>query len=633
MLSLMLFFLLISALCLTGAVERDRKYEEMLPLSCSALVLSLYVTALLGLRRLGISVVICLSFLSALHALLQLLRKKRSWKAALGNFFTPGFFLYLLAFFYLAVLNYGRLCYEFDALSHWGDVVKAMVQTGALSTSPLTHSTFQSYLPGVSLFQYLSEEMNVLLGGGFAEWRLYHGFQVFVLAFLFPALKDLNFKKPWAWLCALALVLAPTFLFGGIYRFLYVDPVLGVLSASGLAAILLEKRRDGFYRARVLSNAAVLVLVKDAGLAFALIQVVLFLLAERMADGRAPLRWIREKWALCLAAAASLLLPWGLWKLSIRMNNAAVAFPGKVDLGQLLRILTFRDDSYRKTIRDLFLSGLIENASTASLLGNSLSYVLAFALILTAFLFISKRCIRRFPERAQLFRTLYWMTVLELILYMLGILIMYLFKFSEYEAMQLASMERYVAVPLLSVWLLTVLLAVGLIAEGGLDRNMLAALLLCTVLAGTPNTALQGLVNREVVGSSIAARQPITVLQEAFTARYQGAPAQIYFLSQEDTEYARFMAKFSLRPHTVSADLGWSLGEPFYEGDVWTRPCEPEALREELLAHYDFLMIHRMNEDFAERFGGLFEKPEDIGPDRIFAVNRESGLLELYAIA
>ena len=631
MLSLLIFFLMIGALPALCAVASDRKFEETLPLSCAGLALTLYLTALLGLRHMGIAVAICLCLLCLLYALRLLLQKKCSWRAAARRFFTPAFFLYLLLFGYLAVLNYGRMAWEFDALSHWADVVKAMVQTGRLSTDPLAHSTFQSYPPGLSLFQYLSEELEVLLGGEYADWRLYHAFQVFFLAFLLPFLRELDFRKIYAWLLAAAVLLAPTFLFANIYTFIYVDPVLGVVAASGLAMILLEKRRNGPYLcAYVALCAAMLVLIKDAGLAYAIVLAALYLVSQLGPDRQGFGQRLRErKWA-ALVSVAAVLLPWGSWKLNILMNNAAVAYPDKVPLTALLKVLLFQDQSYRKDVRDLFWTALLENGSSAAISGIGLTYIVLIALLLTAFLFALKRCRRRFPERADLFKWVFWLKLAELALYLLSLLVMYLFKFSAYEALQLASLERYMAVPLLSVWLLTLFLVIALIQSGKGDKSLLAAAVLCAVLIGTPPQSLINLSNRASVAQSRELRAPITALEQRFEEDYSGAPARIYFLSQEDAEYAFYMTKYSFRPHAVSSPLGWSLGEPFYEGDVWTRACTPEQLREKLKAEYDFVVVYRMNDDFARRFGALFSDPDQIGPQRIYAVDRDSGQLTLF---
>ena len=631
MLSLVLFFLLIAGLPAMAAVQKGRKFEETLPISCAVLVLLAFGLGLLGLLRAASLAAICLGLLFWLRALLLLLKKKGEGRAALRRFFTPAFFLYLLGFFYLAVLDYGRLAWEFDALSHWADVVKAMVQTQALSTSPLSHSTFQSYPPGISLFQYLAQELAILCGGSFVDWRLYHAFQVFALAFLFPFFRELDFRRVSGWLLAAAVLLAPTFLFDNIYTMLYVDPLLGLVAASGLAMVLLERRRDsGYLSAYVASCAAMLVLLKDAGILYALVLVALYLIRLLQAEGQTDRR-LRVARRPALIALAALLLPWLGWKLSIRLNGAAVAYPDRISLSALLQVLSFQDQSYRKDVRDLFWTALLENGSSAAVSGIGLTYIVLIALLLTGLLFLLKRCCKRFPERAHLFRWLFWLKLGELLLYLLSLLIMYLFKFSAYEALQLASLQRYVAVPLLSIWLLMLFLAIALIQSGKGDRNLLAAALLCLVLLGTPPQSLIQLTNRGAVAQSVQRREPITALEQRFSESYSGPQARIYFLSQEDTEYPFYMTKYSFRPHAVSSPLGWSLGEAFYEGDVWTRSCTARELGQTLQEGYDFVVVYHMNQDFARRFGSLFEDPAQIGESRIYAVDPDTGLLRLFA--
>ena len=62
---------------------------------------------------------------------------------------------------------------------------------------------------------------------------------------------------------------------------------------------------------------------------------------------------------------------------------------------------------------------------------------------------------------------------------------------------------------------------------------------------------------------------------------------------------------------------------------MWTRPCESEQLRQELRANFDYVLTYRMNEDFARRFASLFSDPAQIGPNRIYKVDHDTGQLTL----
>ncbi|MBO5555957.1 MAG: hypothetical protein J5927_02115, partial [Oscillospiraceae bacterium] len=609
------------------------RFEEALPLGCMLLTLLLFLLGLLGLLGLSAAAVLILCAACYLLALAELVRNRDGRREALRRFFTPGFFLFAFLFLYFFALDKGRLVWEFDGLSHWGDVVRAMFDTGALSTSSRTHSAFQSYPPAVSLFQYLAQALNRLCGGGFEEWRLYHAYQVFFVSFLFPFLRRLDFRRIYAWLAFAVCFLAPTFLFESVYSALYVDPFLGMVSGAGLAAVLLAEREDRGARLFVLLCAATLTLSKESGLLLGVILIAAFWAAELdRAEGGVAARLKTCRGAL-LAVVGSVLLPWGLWQMSIRLNHAHVNFSEPVDWGQLLRILTFRDGSYRKEIRDSFVTALLGAPSSASFRGISLSFVLLFALGLTALLYVCKRQIRRQPEKRNRYRAVWWLVLVQLALFLFALLVMYLFKFSEYEARQLASLERYVAVPMLSAWMLTAFLTVDLIGQSRGDRNLAAVLVFTLVLCCTPASALHALTNREEVGYAASLRQPINDLAACFREADPGEEQRLYFIDQGESEYPFYMAKFSFRPHWVSSPLGWSLGEPFFEGDVWTRPATAEQLRQTLLADYDYVILYQVNDSFRENFAALFDREQDIGPMRIYAVDRESGTLRLFARA
>lgn len=619
---LLLFFAALSAGSALGAALWGRKYEELLPVTGMTLVLLLFLCGLIGLLGPGVLLALLLCAAAWLAALAHALRKKRL-AAAARAFFTPNFFLFCCLFVYFWLLNHGRLAYSFDELSHWADVVKAMCQIDALSTSPLSNSTFQSYPPGISLFQYFEQKLTILCGGGFTEGLLYHGFQVFLVSLILPFLKDLDYRRLYAWPVAAALLLSPGFLFETVYLNLLVDPLLGLLSAAGLAAILLTERRDGLYRAFVLLCAAMLVLVKPAGLMLALFLAAAYVLAE-LPDRKKTL-------TAALCALAAVLLPWALWQLSIRLNAAAVAFPDRVSLPLLLRVLLGRDDSYRKTVRDLFLTGLIEIESSASFLGVTPSHPLLFAALPAALLWAGRQLCRRESGKRRLFRRIWLLLLAELLVYLFGLLVTYLFKFGEYEAIRLASFARYLAIPLLSWWMLTLFITVSLFRDARFDRSLAAAALLVLILACTPNKVLLSLSNREAVGRSRETRAPFTQLYEGFAAAYDGEPARMYLISQEDTEFEYFLTKFSFRPNAVTAPLGWTLGQPFYEGDIWTRDVSAEQLRETLQADYDFLILRRCNDSFRVRFGSLFAEPAHITENSVYRVDPASGLLVWYA--
>lgn len=122
-------------------------------------------------------------------ALLTAARKK-DFINAFQPFFSYGFWSFLFIYAGLNYILFGMKLHEWDEFSHWGTVVKAMVQTGSLGTSSQAHLSFGSYPPGMALFQYYLQRLCTLTKtDAFSEWHLYLAYIVAALSFLLPLIK------------------------------------------------------------------------------------------------------------------------------------------------------------------------------------------------------------------------------------------------------------------------------------------------------------------------------------------------------------------------------------------------------------------------------------------------------------
>ena len=614
---LMLLSVALSSGSVLGAAFFRRRFEETLPLGCLGMALFLFLFGLCGALSAGFFVLLCLCAAAWAAGLIRLVRRGRG--EVLRCFFTPNFFLFALAFLYLYFLHRGRLASSFDELSHWADVVKGMTQTGVLNTDPLANADFQSYPPGIALFQYFAQKLALLCAptSGFQDWRLYHAFHLLALSLVLPFLRDLDYRRLWAYPAALACLLAPSVLFDGFWTTLLVDPMLGLLTAAALAA-LLTKERSGWRLAFVLLCTAALTLTKPIGLFFALAAAGGLILTER------PLSW------RSFTGLPAALVPWLLWQGSIRLHAASVAFSDRIDFSLLLRVLLGGEAGYRSAVRNNFLIGLNELESSGRLLGIVLSYPVLTLLLLCFTLFAGKRLSGQEPEKRPAFRRLWCLSAAMVPLYVLGLLVMYLFKFGEYEAMRLASFERYMAIPLTALWMLGMFTALALFRRASFDRSLGAALLLLFVFCLTPSTVLVRLTNRSSVAESQETRRFYDGMAETFEASRDGPPARLYLVSQGDPEFELFLFKYSFRPDNVVAPLGWIVAEEACGPDNWPPRCTPEQLREQLLESCDFLLLHHTDDFFLENCAFLFSDPEAIRPDSIYRVDRGTGLLELY---
>ena len=450
--------------------------------------------------------------------------------------------------------------------------------------------------------------------------------QSFAAAFFLPFFRRLELRRPHSWLLLAAVFLAPLSLFPRFYSDLLIDPFLGLAAAAGLALILVEDEPEAWSRLWLFLCVAILTLSKSVGLLLALFLLLAWLLWEYREGGL--LRKGRKRaLLLCAAGAASVFVPWLLWKLSLRVQGAPVAFDGKLDPRILLAVLTGRDGSWRSVLLDGYYNTLISGAGGLQLLGREMTWLFSFAFLLFLLLVVLKLRTAAAPEKKGLCRGLFVLAAVELLVYLAGMLLTYMFKFSEFEALRLADLGRYLAVPLLLLWLTVLLGFVGNLHRLRLDRSLAAVGLLCLVLATVSGEAVQSVASRESVARGQELRGEYEEMYAQFCALETGPQQRIYLISQGDSGIDYQVLHYTFRPHRIGMGPSWSLGEPFYEGDLWTRACSPEQWRQELWENYDYVLLYRLNDYFTEHYGGLFAEPEEIRERAVYAVDRESGLL------
>ncbi len=607
------------------------RFEQALPIWCMGLVLLMFVFGVCGQLALGAVLCMVLSAAAYPAVLVKLFAPAQREKngTVLHRMFTPLFFVYGLIFVYFVVLNYGRAVTAHDEFSHWADVVKAMVTVGTLSSNPACNSQFASYPPAMALFQYFFQKVNLFLqpGAGLCEWLLFSAWQSFAAAFFMPLFRFVDLRKPYSWLLFAAAFIAPLSFFSDFYSGLLIDPFLSLVSAAGFALMLSEDKPCTWSRMFLLLCAAVLVLSKSVGLMLALFLVGAWLLWEYLAGEIHRQNW-KKALLLIVAGAASIFVPWLLWKLSLSLQGAAIAFDGKVDIKVLFSALLGQDDSYRSVLVDGYYNYLISEISRFRLFDRNMTILFSFVFILFLLLVLLKLRMRAAPEKKSFYKGLFVLMAAELAVYLVGMLVTYMFKFSEYEAMLLADLERYLAIPQMLLWLTVVLGFIGTLHLLPLDKSVVAAGLLCLVLATVPSGAVRSLASRELVAQGQAYRMKYDEIYVKFCALEPDSEQSICLISQGDRGLDYQALRYVFRPHKIGIAPSWSLGEPL-EGDEWTKACSPEQWWQELEDNYDYVLIYRLNDYFVENYDYLFAEPEEIRERAIYAVDREKGVLQL----
>lgn len=632
MLENLLFLAVISSGSIGCVAFYNRKYENVLPITCIGMVLLLFLFGILGHLKLGFYTILAIAFIIYLFTAIYLLKHK-SYKTFFQNMITPGSIIFLIAFCVLSVLNYGRLASAWDEFSHWMDIVKVMATLDDFGTNPAAHSFAMSYPPGMSLFQYFLQKCCLLVhpDGVFNEWRAYLAYQIFFFGISAPFFQKCFFKKPFGILLVFVIVyFSPLVFFTSIYSSIYIDPFVGILAGCGFAAIITQEEKDNFYLVYICLLCSMLVLAKDIGAFFAV-----FLAAACIADFILQ-KQSRKRTLVCMCSIfLATGLPRFLWDYEVGLSLADKAFSEKISILTVLNVFLGKDNSYRKTVLEKYENRLIDAGIPIGNTGVQINYI-CFIVAMIVFSFVIYRMIMS-QTTAPRFSIICTFVIEHgmLLCYIFVLCVIYVFLFSEYEAVRLASFARYINTAFLCVWF-TNLLALSdvLICHADKFRNQ-QLFLLCMIallVIGAPGKPIYQFVTRKTVESSISKRSKYEKLTKKIMNTCDGT-ATIYFISQGNNGSDFVITKFNVRPNLLNEAYGeagstWSLGGPFYDGDIWYVDKTPEEWWGELEANCDYVAIYKLNDYFLETYGNLFENLEEIAENELYIVNKEAGLLQ-----
>ena len=617
MTDIIIFFLLISSGSILCSTLFNKKYEEILPITCSCIVLILFGFGLCNVLDMGAIAVCVLSFSCYVVAGIWMI-KNRNIKNVIKNMLTNGFFVFLVLSAICTFSIYGKVLHSWDEFTHWGDIVKAMVTIDDFGTNPLADAAFQSYPPGMSLFQYMLQKLYVWKTGEiFSEWRLYIAYQMFAFSYMVPFFSGKIKKNIFCSFASMIIVfLAPLMFYKEFYSTLYIDPFLSVLSGAGLAMVLWTKEKDLCYSLRIFSICSMLVLAKDAGILFAVVLGITYL-ADALVERK---RYsIKALVGMVGGTAVAIVVPKILWNLEIKLSNANKSFSNPIEFEKLLKIVLFQDDTYRDTVWRTFCKSLfvvpIEIGET-SVEVNYFSLILVFILIISILIKCEKK-----KENIIISAV-----VAQTLIYVFGLAVTYIFKFSEYEALRLASYDRYMNIHYCAVWIFIVLSIVHMlynICEEKKNTYALAIGVLIVVIA--PTGIAYGHVIRETVQSSVGIRWEYNVITDK-VERLTESTDKIYVIAEGNNGFDKWVLKHSFRPRKINANE-WSIGESFYDDDVWTVSKTAGEWMDELCDEYDYVVLYKINDYFIENYGELFGNGQIVN-NGVYRVNKQSQTLE-----
>lgn len=302
MLQFTAFFITVCAVCVCAR----RRFEQALAPAVCALMLLLTLLAmprrLFRMDGVAVAALLGVAALAAYALLARRLTPRELGRRLAAYALTPG-----LLCFGAAVALYAYACQPMvvwwrDDVAHWALMPKSLwAYNGFLDGAHHLNPTFGGYLPGMQVLQWWV--LHAL--GEWSEPALYATLFSCYAAFLLPLVGRMRWKRVWlAPLATAALLALPAWANSTCYAVLSVDTALAACFGYTLVRIYELNRRDGPGLLAVALGLCGLVLIKQIGVVFAVIAMVMMAVLGRCrAQGRARV-------ALCWLAPLVTLGAW-----------------------------------------------------------------------------------------------------------------------------------------------------------------------------------------------------------------------------------------------------------------------------------------------------------------------------------
>ncbi len=602
------------------------KFGCSVPVSIILSSLLLYFSQILfETFSVGLIAFVLTGLIGCLLAIVSFLRVKSSsrLKETIMLYFSPGFYAFLVVFFFALIAYSGRHFSAWDELSHWGPMVKEMLRLDKFYIVPEARQmAHKDYAPIIQLFEYLM----CWFSGGYSEGKASIGIQILMLSFVAPVFMEKVGKDIYEstrrklgvnlilGLLTLILTVLLFLWFDGsdIYRTIMTDCAVCAVGVYTLILsldedIIVNKTKKIF----LIITLFYLPLCKQIALAFVLLAY--FALILTAIQGKT---YISEKKRtslvfFVLTVFVTPLLSLKLWSCIIKPYDFSVQFDlGRISMTEVIMILVGKGNWTQTTTYIKYVTALIYEPITNGPIALSYVTLCVLALFLLSAFYFSKRTLL---ERISINEYIKYLLVFVsgIIGYAFTMFVMYMYGFSEGEMLGLASFSRYMSTYVSLMYFLLMYLFLSKLDlksyKSNESVNKYLILMAVTVM-------LLILVDQNRLTDFL----PQIYRNE--TREYQELACDI----DNHVEYNETVLLVSDNNNMYYPFLRYYCDDAVLSGkEYW------EGVPEEELASFDYVYIINVNDYQNEQWRRMLEHPEDTIQPGAYAVENIDGMYKL----
>lgn len=610
-------FILILSLNAGMVLIFRKKFGEVLPITLFSATILMVLFGFFDLLQAGVWCITILAVLVDIVIIYILVTKKQHFGDFAELYFSLGFFLFGIVFAFVVCIDFGRKIQNWDEIVFWGLRVKEMVRIDHLYNHPDSIiSLHRDYPPFLACFQYLWCK----LCGGFQDRWMYMSTHILELSLLIPIVerfKKKNFRNNVVSLFVVFLLMLAVGMFVDIendammFKSIYSDAFMAILSAYLLFIVFENKKIDTFYLSNVCLGATGLILSKASGFGFFMIIIAVMVIKQVMLHKDKCIELKQDFWKsvdkkkALVVGLFTIIVPYAcyrIWEWYVVYLGVNRQFDPQEnrDLVGFVKIFLGQGEAYQTET----ITNYIKNILTTPLMQRPIPMTWWQIFLLTIALFEVLRHIVTTQEEKKYIRILNVITAISALGYMFYMNVLYVFSFNEKEAIGLASFRRYLNTYWMCIWTLLVLLFISIIAKRAKDMTQYGYLWILVVILWVGVISPNEVMKIIPVRPSVEAAVLVDNVQEN---------QSVYVLQEEKDAYALTFLQYTIWPNSVDGIDYSNLKEEL---------SKEEFL--EMISSYDYLYVKETDKDFFDNIGLVPTNKDEFESLTLYRIDKTS---------
>lgn len=613
----LIYFLSIS---LTLSLFLKKKFNDIIIFSYIIPVFLIYFTGIFGNTKIGFYLSIILCFIWIIP-ILKNIKNVDCLKSIAKKYFTMGFFIYVILFVVISIYLRYATFFQWDDFTHWGPMVKEMFRLDKLyCVEESLLPVHKDYPPFVSILELLW----CYLSFGFEERFIYRAIGIFSVSLIIPFLnidKDESRRKRIC-LFIIAITVFITSFFvdfmaeqgNGLLSNLitvYPDALVGLFGAYVFVYIYKEEKFSSKDCSLIGLLLSFLLMIKQ--ISFALYLINLLLLCFKIYKSGINKKKIITYIISFVCIPLLMYLSWNIYSNQFIIDSQFSL--SKISISDLINIIFFNKGlEYQIITKNNFISSLIDRPMLRFL---NLTYFGFTAIIVVLLLIVLK-----FALKENKYNT--FSILISVIIGALGfaftMFVLYLFTYSEGEAIRLASFERYMQTYLVfELYTLIFITTIGVSKCNNFKTILItemAMLIMCVLFIQTNYQYLKLKTEYDGLGTQYEFVELTKQIDE-----FVDSEDKVLIISQTKDHFLEIY----LRYRYLNYDFTYvAVGEPD-ETFPYRLPLTFEEWQE-YYSEYDYIYTYNTDEDFYHNYW-LNLQEEYLLNNRFFTVNENNYLV------